>query len=357
MKEVSFMTQALPMNTEKGNRMDIICFSFTKKGGELGDRLEKLAGNYRISHLRNKDIEGGVKSLVESSFEKYDGIIFISATGIAVRYIAAHVRDKRQDPAVIVMDDLGRFVISLLSGHLGGANELANFLAQGLGAIPVVTTATDGRKIEALDIYAKRRNYSMENMEDVKKITALMVNGDRLGIYSEGQEDINYGNLLKLESLDNIDPEVRGLIIVTSRSLDLDLDLPYAVLIPKNINIGIGCKRGMETGRILRAIEDTLRGQNIYMEALREMATVEVKKDEEGILEASRILNIPLRIFTVNQLRELEDKFEGSDFVKKTIGVSSVSEPAAYLLASEMLVLKSVHNGITISVSKGGNNE
>lgn len=338
--------------------MKIVCFSFTEKGNELGEKIKSLKSpNYNFEHLRNKSIEGGVKSLVEKSFRAYDGIVFISATGIATRYIAPFIRDKKTDPAIIVIDDLGRFVISLLSGHLGGANELTNYLAGELKSIPVVTTATDGRGIEAVDIYAKRRGYHMVDMTDVKNVTSLMVDGKKIGIYSSYDEDINYKNIVRLEDLNKIEEDIKGLIIVSNKKLKLDLDIAYTVLVPRDINIGIGCKRGVETERILRAIYDSLDGENLYRESLREMGTVEVKKDEAGILEASEILKLPLRIFTIEELSQVEDRFEGSDFVKSTIGVSCVSEPAAYLLGKNMLLLKSTHKGITISISEGGYNE
>ncbi len=335
--------------------MKIICFSFTKKGGEVGDKIARIRSkDYEFYHIRNKDLDGGVKSIMETSFNDYDGIVFISATGIAIRYIAPFIRDKKTDPAIIVIDDLKRYVISLLSGHLGGANDLSNYLAKKLGALAIVTTATDGRGIEAIDVYAKRKGYFMPNMEGVKRLTSLMVNGDKLGIYSPYPEDINYKNLVKLESLDNIDKDIKGIIIVSNKILNLDLGIEYTVLVPKNINIGIGCKKGVDGARIYKSIVDTLKEKNIYMEAIRALGTVEIKKDEAGILETRDRLRVPLKIFTVEELKTVEDRFEGSEFVKKTIGVSCVSEPAAYLLGKNMLVLKSTHNGITISVSEGG---
>lgn len=358
MREVNYMTQVLHMNIEKENKMKILCFSFSNKGALLGTKLEGLYSNvYDIKHINNKEVDGGIKSILEESFKNADGLIFISATGIAIRYISKFVKDKKMDPAILVIDDMGKFVISLLSGHLGGANELSNKIARDISAIPVITTATDGRGIEAIDMYSKRKNYHMLDMTSVKDVTAAMVNGEKIAIYSDYKEDINYNNFTLIDSLDNIDNDIRALVIVSNKKIDLSLDIPYTVLVPKDINIGIGCKRGVETSRIISAIYEVLDRENIYVESLRKMGTVEVKKDEVGILEAKDILNIPLEIFTIEELKKVESIFEGSEFVRKTIGVSCVSEPSAYLLGEKMIVLKSVHNGITISISQGGSYE
>ncbi len=355
MREVNYMTQVLHMNIEKENKMKLLCFSFSDKGNLLGEKLEQLLNTtYEIRHINSKKSDIPIKKIIEDEFNNFDGIIFISATGIAIRYIAKHIKDKKTDPAVLVIDDLGRFVISLLSGHLGGANELASQLADYLKATAVITTATDGRGIEAIDMYSKRKNYAMLDMEAVKDVTSLMVNNKTIGIYSSYDEDINYENIIRVEDLENLPKEIEGLIIVSNRKVDCNRELPVARLVPKDINLGIGCKRGVETKRILRAIYDTLEGQGIYKESLKSMGTVEVKKDELGILEAREILEIPLKIFTIEELKTVEDRFKGSEFVRKTIGVSCVSEPSAFLLGDEMIVLKSTHNGITVSVSEGG---
>ena len=140
--------------------MKVACFSFTDKGKLLGEKLKSMETyKYKIDHYVNKDLDGGIKEILKLVWDKYEGIIFISATGIAVRLSAPFIKDKTIDPAILVIDDLAKFSISLLSGHLGGANELAKYMAKLLGAIPVITTATDNRNIESIDMFAQNNGY------------------------------------------------------------------------------------------------------------------------------------------------------------------------------------------------------
>lgn len=336
--------------------MKIACLSFTEKGKELGDKLEGLSQEnrqYIIYHYANEEVEGGIKSILNNIWKEHDGIIFISSTGIAVRMINPYIKDKTIDPAVVVIDDCGRFSISLLSGHLGGANELADWIGIKINATPVITTASDNRKIEAVDLFAKNNNYYIEDMNSVKNITAMMVNGKVIGFYSEDDTVIDYPNLIILEDLDYMPSNIDGVIIVSSEKIKpLNYEIPTIDLRPKNINIGIGCRKDMEGKNIVEAIEDALEKIALSNKSIKAIGTVEVKKDEKGIIEAAKYFNCPMKIFTIDEIKEIEDKFEKSQFVKDNIGVYSVSEPSAYLLGGELLTSKSKYNGITISISK-----
>lgn len=284
--------------------------------------------------------------------KEYDGLIFISATGIAVRFMNPYIINKTLDPAVVVVDDGGNFSISLLSGHIGGANRLAQWVGDIIGAIPVITTASDNRGIESIDLFAMKNNYHMEDMEAVKDITAMMVNKNKIGFYSELKEIIKYDNLKILDNYKDKDHSIQGVIIVSSQKR---IDIPYEKhcrLIPKNINIGIGCRRGMEGKRIIEAIENILTQLNLSSKGIKAIGTIEVKKDEIGIIEACNHFNCPLKIFTLEEIKKIEDNFPKSQFVKKTIGVYSVSEPSAYLLGGKILTGKIKIDGITISVAK-----
>lgn len=341
--------------------MKIACLSFTEKGKELGDKLEDLSQEnrqYIIYHYANEEVEGGIKSILNNIWKEHDGIIFISSTGIAVRMINPYIKDKTIDPAVVVIDDWGRFSISLLSGHLGGANELANWIGIKINATPVITTASDNRKIEAVDLFAKNNNYYIEDMKSLTKITAMMVNGKTIGFYSEDNKIIDYPNLIFLEDLENINYQIDGLLIVSSQKVEkIDSKIPTTYLRPKNINIGIGCRKDTEGKNIIEAIEDALGKISLSNKSIKAIGTVEVKKDEKGIIEAARYFNCPMKIFTIDEIKEIEDKFEKSQFVKDTIGVYSVSEPSAYLLGGKLLTSKSKYNGITISISKEMKND
>ena len=335
--------------------MKIACISFTQQGKEIGEKLVKSNSKnnkYIVHHFINDEIHGGIKSRMDFLVKEYDGLIFISATGIAVRFMNPYIINKTLDPAVVVVDDGGNFSISLLSGHIGGANRLAQWVGYIIGAIPVITTASDNRGIESIDLFAMKNNYHMEDMEAVKDITAMMVNKNKVGFYSELKEVIKYDNLKILDNFQGKDHSIQGVIIVSSQKR---IDIPYEKhcrLIPKNINIGIGCRRGMEGKRIIEAIENILTQLNLSSKGIKAIGTIEVKKGEIGIIEACNHFNCPLKIFTLEEIKKIEDNFPKSQFVKKTIGVYSVSEPSAYLLGGKMLTGKIKIDGITISVAK-----
>lgn len=335
--------------------MKIACISFTQQGKEIGEKLVKASfknNKYTANHFINDEIHGGIKSRMDFLVKEYDGLIFISATGIAVRLMNPYIINKTIDPAVVVVDDGGNFSISLLSGHIGGANRLAQWVGDIIGAIPVITTASDNRGVESIDLFAMKNNYHMEDMGAVKDITAMMVNKNKVGFYSELKEVIKYDNLKILDNYKDKDHSIQGVIIVSSQKR---IDIPYEKhcrLIPKNINIGIGCKRGMEGKRIIEAIENILTQLNLSSKGIKAIGTIEVKKGEIGIIEACNHFNCPLKIFTLEEIKKIEDNFPKSQFVKKTIGVYSVSEPSAYLLGGKMLTGKIKIDGITISVAK-----
>lgn len=336
--------------------MKIACLSFSEKGKYLGEKIKELSLNddrYIVHHFANGEVEGGIKSLMIYLAMEYDGLVFISATGIAIRLMNPYIIDKTIDPAVVVVDDMGRFSISLLSGHIGGGNELAKWIGDIIGATPVITTASDGRGIESIDLFAMKNNYHMENMGDVKNITAMMVNGEKIGFYSEMDQIIEYNPLVLLDDLEYIDPSIKGLIIVGSSQYNGEgISIPKCRLIPKNINIGIGSRKGVKGTKIIQSIEAAVNRANLSTKGIKAIGTVEVKKDEIGIIEAAKYFDCPLKIFTIDEIKNVEDKFEKSQFVKDTIGVYSVSEPVAYLLGGNLITRKSKHNGITISISK-----
>lgn len=333
--------------------MKIACLSFTDKGKEVGDKLEAIKiDKYEIKHYWNRDIDGGIKSILKSIWNEYDGLIFISATGIAVRMVAPFIEDKTIDPALVVVDDLGKFSISLLSGHIGGANELTKDIATLIGSIPVITTATDNRAIESIDMFAKANDYHIEDIKSVTRITSMMVNGKKVGLYTEEDKMIGYDNLIVIDDLNNIDSNIEGLILVSSQEKIENIPIPFTILRPKNINIGIGCRKGVEAIRIIEAIVDQFGKLNLSTKSINTMGTVEVKKDEKGIIQAAKHFDCPLKIFSIEEIKEVEDGFSKSQFVKDTIGVYSVSEPVAFLLGGQVISGKSKHNGITISISK-----
>ena len=248
-----------------------------------------------------------VPILLEKTFDKYDLHIFVAALGAVVRIIEGKFKSKDTDPAVITVDDHANFVISLLSGHLGGANEECKKIANGIGAIPVITTASDvGGKI-AVDTLSQKIKAKLESLEDAKRVTSLIVNGENVSIH-----------------------------------------------LPKNIVLGIGCKRNTPKEKIIEKINYVMETQNLEMSSIKRSASAWVKSDEIGLLEAMEELNIPIEFFEKEEILKVENLVEErSEFVKNQIGVYGVSEPCAYLASGKrgsFLVKKVKLGGVTISI-------
>jgi cobalt-precorrin 5A hydrolase len=316
----------------------LCCITFTEDGLKIVHKIQK-SKQYDVA-VFTKD---NYKDRLPEAFQHYEGIVFISSVGIAVRLCAPHLQSKTSDPAVVVVDDLGRYSISLVSGHLGGANQLAAELGELLGCQPVITTASEGRAMEAVDMFAKRKGLFIESMEAAKRLTAMMLEGRTLLLASEIPAELGYHKLSKTA--------YEGVLLVSSKA-SAGSELPHCVLRPRNITVGIGCRRGKSKEEILKAIEKVCRDNDISMRSIKTLATVDVKQDEAGILEACEEKGWDLAIFNREQLREVEHLFAASSFVKSQIGVASVCEPCACLAGGRLIVPKTALEGITIAIAK-----
>lgn len=322
--------------------MKLACLSFTKAGERIGVKI-KYNLKYEVKLFNKEELKGELHKKIEEIFNSYDGIIFVSSTGLAVRLISPYLKSKLNDPAVVVIDDMGRFTISLLSGHIGGANELTSEISGILGSISVITTASDGRGIEAVDMFAKKNNLFIENMEAAKKITSMMVEGKRIALLSELDLNIKYENIV------NSEPD--GYIAVTYKT-DFKCNLPFCILRPRILNIGIGCRRGKSSYEILDFITSVFKENNLSIKSIKAIGSIDIKADELGIIEAAKKLNCKFKTFTKEEIALVQDKFVGSSFVESQIGVKSVAEPSAYLLGGEIVLKRIAKDGITLSISK-----
>lgn len=318
--------------------MKLACIAFSKEGLKIAAKIER-SGFFEVDVYRKDSYKEKLKDI----FNEYKGIVFIGSTGIAVRLCAPFIIHKTVDPAVVVVDDLGKFSISLLSGHLGGANELAVKISEILDCQAIITTASDNRNIEAIDMFAKSNGLYIESMEAAKKITALMLEERPIKIDSEIKLNMKYSQI------NNEDYD--GVVFVSSKQ-SISSSKPFCILRPRNIIVGMGCKRGKTKDEILQAIEEVFTKSNLSMKSIKSVATVDVKSDEQGIIEACRALGCPMQIFSRTEISKVENRFAASDFVRSSIGVTSVCEPCAYLTGGEIIVHKTVINGITIALAK-----
>lgn len=283
--------------------------------------------------------KNGFKKSMPFIFKQYDVIIGIMAMGIIVRDITPHSKHKSIDPAVLCLSITGKYIIPVLSGHLGGANEIALDISRNLEAEPVITTASDLLNKKAVDLIAKERGLIIDSFKDAMDITARMINDEKIEIV----EDKDLGTF----STKGVD----GLIYIGNK-VNNNFKIPSVSLISKNIVIGIGAKKDTPYIHIRTFLDKVLLENNISIKAVKLLSSIDLKKDENGILELSKTLNVPYKTYSSEDILPIENKFEFSDFVKKITGVGSVSMPSGYLGSNKgkCLVKRVADNGVTISV-------
>lgn len=324
----------------------ISVLSFSKSGEEIAHAI--MNQNEDVQFYKSS--EGKIREKMEEIWNNSDTIIFISATGIAVRYIVPFIKHKSIDPAVLVIDDMGRYVISLLSGHLGGANAMAIKISKHLeGSIPIITTASDSRGYESLDLYAKRRNFKILKSENLTAVSAAMVDGEMLSLYSEIVPDMDYENIRLISKGQLLEDEEGIKIAISSEVLDLTrVNLQF---IPKNLYLGIGCRKGVTSGDIIELIEEVFERYGLYTEAIARISSIELKSKEPGILETAEHFNVLPKFYSAEEIQVVESNFKSSEFVKRITGVGAVAEPSAFLSGGELLVERVAKNDVTLAVA------
>jgi len=291
-------------------------------------------------------IEPDLSTFTAQLFDRHKTLVYIMATGIVVRSIARHLVGKTVDPAVVVLDEKGQFAISLLSGHLGGANAVASEIAGAMGATAVITTASDVQGMPSVDMIAQKHQLIIESMHDAKTLTAMTVNGQKVGWKNDSLLTLPacYPTLNKAEA--------DGLVVVSSRT-NLAEKVPFAQLIPQNITVGVGCRRGIPGQRIIDFVTEQLQLNSINIMSIRQLASIDIKSDEQGILAAAAHFGVPAVFVETAEIEKIEQDFSSSAFVKSQVGVSGVCEPAAFIAggrAGEFISRKKSKEGITVAI-------
>lgn len=278
---------------------------------------------------------------MKSLFEQNDALVFIGACGIAVRDIAPHLKSKTEDPAVIVIDDRGRFVIPILSGHIGGANRLAGEIASKIGAVPVITTATDGAHRFSCDQWAATHDCEISSMDMAKEVSSQIL-----------VRDIPVSSEFDLSDLPD------GLVHQNDGDLGIYIGIkdinPYENtlrLIPKIVTVGVGCRRGLSGETVFERVSETLEQNKIDIRSVNRIATIDVKKDEDALKYLARKLNTSLLFFSAKELESVPGEFSESDFVRQAVGTGNVCERAAVLAGGKLIVPKNAGDGVTVAVS------
>ena len=320
---------------------------FTDRGAATAGRIQTaLQGDWELTLHRPR---GGERPIVEELFSSVDALIFVGACGIAVRAIAPFVRSKTTDPAVIVVDELGRQAISLLSGHIGGANALTRRIAADIAAIPVITTATDLSWRFAADEWAARNGLIIGSMKAAKDFAVEILKRD-LPLYSDFPiEGTPPGGLYLYAEASASDC---GLAISCRNIAPFERTL---ALIPRILHLGIGCKRNTPVENIRRAVQAVLESANLSPRALASAASIDVKRDEAGLIEYCASANLPVTFYSAEELRALPGSFTPSNFVQNTVGVDNVCERAAMRAAGEgatRIVNKTCLDGVTVAIAQ-----
>jgi len=287
--------------------------------------------------------------VMEKAFRAYDALICVMACGIVVRSLAPHLMAKQSDPAVVVVDEKGQFAISLLSGHIGGANSLAGQVAALTGGTPVITTATDVQGLAAFDELAVKNKYAIENIHMLKWVSGALVNGKSVGLYA----DVSLQGTLPDQVMLWQEGQLYGAAVALTNSLKIpDLGKKTLILRPRNLVLGIGCKKGKKGAEIAGAVKDFLARNGKSPSSLRCLASIDLKAEEPGIVDFSNEAGIPFRTFPPEKIKEIEDQLTTSDFVRRTTGVGSVAEACAMLAGSPgtLIAGKTVYPGITLAL-------
>ena len=348
-------------------RLSII--SFTENGKALSQSVAETIGDDLEIEVRlftkchscvDKDVSSIVPPIeyVESSIadwakermQKKDALLFIGACGIAVRAIAPFLTDKLHDAPVLVMDEKGKYIIPILSGHMGGANELAKHIAGKMGAEAVITTATDINGKFAVDLFAKRNNLHIVNKDGIVKVSSKALADEEITISIEtGHAIIGRRDGMRIVPY----PPVQFTdIVVTSKDDKFDV---CVILKPREYVIGFGCKRGKDIKEIDGFIFNKLNELGICITQVAALASVSNKRDEQGIIDWCKKEGLPFMTYTAEELEKVDGNFMASIFVKAQVGVDNVCERAAVKGCGEcgkLIAPKTAENGMTIAVAK-----
>jgi len=289
-------------------------------------------------------LEGTLAQWTGAAFREADGLIFVSACGIAVRAVAPYLQSKHTDPAVVAVDEGGTFAVSLLSGHTGGANRLAREVAELCGAQPVVTTATDTAGLVAIDDWAARNGWRLEQPEKVKAVSAALLAGKTVSFRS----DFPVGGTLPQGYRRGEDPPKLWFTLSAAPTGDA------LKLLPPAIWLGIGCRKGAPPEKIAAAAETALGSGGFSPLAVAGAATIERKGSEPGLLEYCRGRGWPLKVFTAGELEQVPGDFTPSEFVRQVAGVDNVCERAAVAATGgggKLAVKKTALDGVTAAVA------
>ena len=345
-------------------------WAITPNGAHLAARLcEEFpdAGLYVSEKVNIRELSAirfsRLSDVLADTFAAYQGHLFVMSTGIVVRQIAPLLRNKTEDPAVVVMDELGCHAVSLAGGHLGGANELAVKAARAVDADPVITTATDLNHLPAIDVIAKEAGLGIENPPAVKQVSMAFLTGTQVRVhdpygYLRGRlpENLCLSGEARFGKAGSEGERTPGIWVDdTGHSSRKDgREELVLYLRPRSLFAGVGCNRGTDQSEIRSLVQKVFKDNDLSMESLAGIASISIKEDEQGILDTARELAVPLTFYEKEMLVKVTDIPSPSRMVEKHTGVKSVCEAAAIQAAGggKLVVRKQKTANVTVAVAR-----
>lgn len=375
--------------------MKLAIISFTENGIKLSKTVAKRlsrrkvtlytkCSRYTAEDLKVQRVKESLQVWTAQRMAEGDALLFIGACGIAVRAIAPNLTDKLHDVPVLVMDEEGQYVIPILSGHVGGANELARELAGLMDACPVITTATDVQKKFAVDLFAKRNHLEIMNKDGIAKVSAKALAGEQLTIAVRAQniefchpkfcevreEDFTEAEnqLLREASMHKQDQEACG-VEQPLRLVPYVKDQPVDIVVsetpdnknaliwlrPRRYVVGMGCRKNKASEELLAFYQETLEQAMVEPGEVYALASIDKKKDEPGLLAISERMRIPFFTYTAEELNRVGACVHSSEFVKAQVGVDNVCERAAFAgcgVSGWLIYEKHAFDGMTIAIAE-----
>lgn len=375
--------------------MKLAIISFTENGIKLSKTVAKRlsrrkvtlytkCSRYTAEDLKVQRVKESLQVWTAQRMAEGDALLFIGACGIAVRAIAPNLTDKLHDVPVLVMDEEGQYVIPILSGHVGGANELARELADLMDARPVITTATDVQKKFAVDLFAKRNHLEIMNKDGIAKVSTRALAGEQLTIAVRVQniefchpkfcevreEDFTEAEnqLLREASMHKqdqeacgVEPPLRLVPYVKNQQIDIvvsemqDNKNALIWLRPRRYVVGMGCRKNKDTEELLAFYQETLEQAMVEPGEVYALASIDKKKDEPGLLAISERMRIPFFTYTAEELNRVGACVHSSEFVKAQVGVDNVCERAAFAgcgVSGWLIYEKHAFDGMTIAIAE-----
>ena len=333
------------------NKVSVL--AITKNGVQIGLQLKSTFPEWTVyapDKFSNSSSQvcwysESTTSKIAELFKNSDALICLFSLGAVIRLISQHLVDKKTDPAVIVIDDKVNFVISVLSGHLGGANQLTEEIAKKLGAIPVITTAADVNKTLAVDLIGREYGWIIDDDSTVTKVSAHMVNEEKIGVFQDaGEKKWWKGQLPKnvtiydsLEDMKNSD--CKGFLIISDRIIEGDFLKDAVVYRPKTLVIGIGLHWDTSKDTIKQGLESCLKKYKLSQKSIAKLTSIKKPKDVQGLIDFGNETDIPVEYIKREELDNIQTP-NPSKTVKSFEGTASVSEAAAIKVSNGELVVE-----------------